>query len=73
MMMELHESVDGITFAVQEIDDELRSHIPEIRRRVNNRCMVELGIDELLDMRNDLTSILGELVMDDYERMMTNG
>ena len=56
---------------VQEIDDEIRSHIPEIRRRVNNRCMVELGIDELLDTRNDLTSILGELMIDEYERLMT--
>jgi hypothetical protein len=71
MMLNIHETVDGITYAVNEIDDEIRSHIPEIRRRVNNRCMVELGIDELLDTRNDLTSILGELMIDEYERMMT--
>jgi hypothetical protein len=70
-MLNIHETVDGITYAVNEIDDEIRSHIPEIRRRVNNRCMVELGIDELLDTRNDLTSILGELMIDEYERMMT--
>ena len=71
MMMEINETVDGITYAIQEIDNEIRSHIPYIKRRTGNRCMVEMGIDELLDTRNDLTSILGELAFDDYERMIS--
>lgn len=71
MMLELHETVDGITYAMQEIDDEIRTHIPFLLRRVGNRCMVESGVDDLLDTRNDLKSILGELVLDEYERTMT--
>ena len=66
MMMELHETVDGITYAVQEIDDEIRTHIPELKRRKCTPRVME-QVDALLDIRNDLTSILGELVMDDYE------
>ena len=70
MMIEIHESVDGISYAINEIDDEIRTHIPELKRRkCTTRVMTE--VDELLDVRNDLTSILGELVMDDYERMMS--
>ncbi len=70
MMIEPHESVDGITYAIQEIDQELTSHIPELKRReCTPRVMAE--VDELLDTRNDLTSILGELAFDEYERMMT--
>jgi hypothetical protein len=71
MMMEIHETIDGITYAIEEIDSEITTHIPYIKRRSGNRCMVETGVDELLDRRNDLVSILGELVYDDYERMMT--
>jgi len=69
MMLETHESIDGITYAVQEIDQEITSHIPELKKRkTTTRVMAE--VDALLDMRNDLTSVLGELVLDDYERMM---
>ena len=69
-MFEHHETVDGITYAVQEIDDEIRTYIPELKRRkCTPRVMQE--VDALLDTRNDLTSILGELMMDEYERMMT--
>lgn len=71
MMMELPETVDGITYAIQELDDELRTLIPYLNRRVGNRCMIESGADELLNRRNDLKSILGELAFDEYERMMT--
>lgn len=70
MMFELHESVDGITYAINEIDDEIRTHIPELKRRkCTPRVMSE--VDELLDTRNDLASILIELTFDDMERMMT--
>ena len=61
--MELHESVDGITYAVQEIDDEIRTHIPELKRRAcTPRVMAE--VDMLLDTRNDLVNVLGELAFE---------
>jgi hypothetical protein len=70
MMMEINETVDGIQYAIQEIDNELTTHIPELKRRsCTPRVMSE--VDALLDTRNDLTSILGELAFDEYERMMT--
>lgn len=70
MMLEHHESVDGIQYAIREIDDEIRTHIPELKRRkCTMRVMSE--VDALLDIRNDLSSILIELTFDDYERMMT--
>ena len=70
MMIETHEAVDGITYAVQEIDQELTSHIPELKRRKTTpRVMAE--VDALLDMRNDLTSVLGGIVIEDFERTLT--
>jgi hypothetical protein len=70
MMLNIHETVDGISYAVNEIDDEIRTHIPELKRRkCTPRVMQE--VDALLDTRNDLTSILGELMIDEYERLMT--
>lgn len=69
-MLEPRETVDGITYAISEIDDEIRTHIPELKRRkCTPRVMAE--VDNLLDMRNDLASVLIELTFDDYERMMT--
>lgn len=69
MMYEITEAVDGMTYALYEVDQELTSLIPELKRR---RCTVRVmeEADALLDTRNYLTSILGELIMDDYERMM---
>lgn len=70
MMYEITEAVDGMTYALWEVDQELTSLIPELKRR---KCTVRVmeEADRLLDTRNYLTSILGELIMDDYERMMT--
>lgn len=69
MMMEINETVDGITYAIEQIDDEIRSHIPFLKRHAcTPRIMAE--VDELLDTRNDLVSILGELAFDEYEEMM---
>lgn len=63
MMLELHESVDGISYAVSEIDDEIRTHIPELlKRKCTPRVMQE--VDMLLDTRNDLVSVLGGLAFD---------
>lgn len=70
MMFEQHETVDGITYAISEIDDEIRTHIPELKRRKCTPRVME-QVDALLDIRNDLSSILIELTFDDYERMMT--
>jgi hypothetical protein len=70
MMMEINETVDGITYAIQELDQDLTNLIPNLRRRkCTPRVMQE--VDALLDTRNDLTSMLGELAFDEYERMMT--
>jgi len=67
MMMETHEAIDGITYAVQEIDAELTSHIPELKRRKTTpRVMAE--VDALLDMRSDLTNVLGGIIIEDFER-----
>lgn len=69
MMLSHEESVDGIQYAIEEIDDELRSHIPELKRRqCTPRVMAE--VDALLDTRNDLVSVLGELAFDEYEELM---
>lgn len=66
------EAIDGITYAVQEIDDELRTHIPDLKRReCTPRVMAE--VDELLDTRNDLTYILGSLTVDTELEEMSNG
>lgn len=71
MMMEQEETVDGITYAINEIDDEIRNLIPDLKRRKCTPRVME-QVDELLDVRNDLASILIELTFDDYERMMTD-
>jgi len=69
MMLKTHEAIDGITYAVQEIDAEITSHIPELKRRKTTpRVMAE--VDALLDMRSDLTSVLGGLVINDFEGTM---
>ena len=70
MMLERMESIDGISYAVQEIDQEITSHIPELKRRkCTPRVMAE--VDALLDMRNDLTSVLGGLVINNLESTTT--
>lgn len=72
MMMEQGETVDGITHSIQEIDMAIAGLSPQLRRKMY-RGQVWEQIDELLDTRNDLKSILGELALDEMERMMTNG
>jgi len=49
------EIVDGFTLSLGEIDDALTDIIPDLRRREpTERVFRELGIDALLDMRNEL-------------------
>ena len=68
-MMEITEAVDGMEYALWEVDQELTAFIPALKRRsCTPRVMEET--DALLDTRNYLVSILGELAFDDYERMM---
>ena len=69
MMMEHEESVDGITHSIQEIDMAIAELSPQLRRKMY-RGQVWEQIDELLDTRNDLTAVLGELALDEMERMM---
>ena len=72
MMMEITEAVDGMEYAIWEVDQELTNLIPYLKRRkCTPRVMAEA--DALLDTRNYLIDIMGEIVLDDYERMMQNG
>lgn len=66
----MSECMNGVEHAIAEIDDEIRSHIPELKRRAcTPRVMAE--VDNLLDHRNLLVEMLGELSMDYYEELMT--
>lgn len=68
MMFEQHEAVDGIQFAIQEIDAEITTHIPHLsRRKCTPRVMAE--VDALLDTRNELSGIIGELTIQEMEQM----
>lgn len=69
MMMEIPEAVDGVEYAIWEIDQELISLIPELGRRACTPRVMEEA-DRLLDIRNYLLDIMNEIMMDDYERMM---
>ena len=69
MMMEVTEAVDGITYAIQEVDQELTSLIPELKRRkCTPRVMQE--VDALLDTRNDLSAVLGDMAIQEMERTL---
>ncbi len=71
-MIESREVLDGISYAIYEIDQELTSHIPELKRRsCTPRVMAE--VDALLDTRNDLTFMLGELSVDSELEEMADG
>jgi len=70
VMYPKEEAVDGMEYAIWEVDQELTSLIPELKRRKTTpRVMQEA--DALLDIRNYLTGIMAELMIDEYERMMT--
>ena len=66
MMMEIHEAVDGMEYAIWEVDQELTSHIPELKKcRCTPRVMAE--VDSLLDTRNYLISIAAEIAIEQVE------
>ena len=70
MMMELDEAVDGMEYAIWEVDQELTNLMPDLGRRACTPRVMEEA-DRLLDIRNHLVSIAAELAIDEYERMMT--
>ena len=72
VMYPKEEAVDGMEYAIWEVDQELTSLIPELKRRKCTPTVMEEA-DKLLDIRNYLTDIMGELAFDEYERMMTDG
>lgn len=81
MMLENNEAMDGIAHEITGIDAELYCHIPELKRRVGNRCMIESGADALLDRRNEFVEIgriilaesVEEFVYSDEFEYLTNG
>ena len=70
MMYETEEAVDEMEFAIQQVDLQLASLMPELGRRAcTPRVMQEA--DNLLDTRNYLVSIMAEIVLDDYRELMS--
>jgi hypothetical protein len=69
MMMEQTEAVDGINFSIQEIDMELCALVPQMNRKIH-REVITGQIDDLLDKRNELSGILGQLAFNEYEGLM---
>lgn len=66
------EQIDGMEYAIWEVDQELTNLIPYLKRhKCTPRVMEEA--DKLLDTRNYLIGIASELMLDEYERLMTNG
>lgn len=63
------EELNGMEYAIWEVDQELIRLIPELGRRAcTPRVMQEA--DNLLDIRNYLVGIAAELTIDEYERLM---
>lgn len=61
--MEIPLFVDGFQYSLYEIDEALREKIPALQRRdCTPRIFDELGINELLDMRNELMKLIDGLV-----------
>ena len=70
VMYPKEEAVDGMEYAIWEVDQELNSHIPYLKRhKCTPRVMEE--VDRLLDIRNYLIDIMSEIAIDEYERMMS--
>ena len=65
-MMERAEAIDGMEYAIWEVDQELISLIPDLRRRAcTARVMKEA--DALIDTRNFLFSIASEILIEQVE------
>lgn len=68
--MNERDCMNGVEHSIAEVDDEIRTLIPMTKRKMN-RGEVWGQIDNLLDHRNLLVEMLGELTIDHYERLMT--
>lgn len=68
--MNTRDCMNGVEHSIAEVDDELRRLSPLMKRKMY-RGEVLNQIDELLDQRNLLVEMLGELTIEHYEEMMT--
>lgn len=67
--MNERDCMNGVEHSIAEIDQALIEATPATKRKMY-RGEAWAAIDELLDQRNLLTQMLGELTIDHYERMM---
>lgn len=70
--MNNQDCMNGVQHSIAEVDERLRELSPHINREYH-REIISNEVDELLDKRNLLVDMLGELSLDHYEEMMTNG
>lgn len=70
--MNSKDCMNGVEHSIAEIDQALIEAIPATRRNMY-RGEAWKAIDELLDQRNLLVEMLGELTIDHYEEMMQGG
>lgn len=68
--MNSRDCMNGVEHSIAEVDERLRELAPQYSRNMY-REVVRNEVDALLDQRNLLVSMLGELTIDHYEEMMT--
>lgn len=57
--------MNGFEYSLWEIDEALRELIPDLQRKeATPRVFEELGINELLDQRNELVYLMGASAME---------
>lgn len=61
--------MNGLQHSISGIDQEIIRATPATRRHMY-RGEAWAVIDELLDRRNELTSMMSELIMDEYTELM---
>lgn len=68
--MNSRDCMNGVEHSIAEIEQAIIEATPATKRKMY-RGEAWAAIDELLDQRNLLVSMLGELTIDHYEEMMT--
>lgn len=68
--MNSRDCMNGVKHSLLEVDERLRELAPQYLRGMH-REVVRNEVDTLLDQRNLLVEMLGELTIDYYEEMMT--
>jgi hypothetical protein len=69
--MNEQDAVNGLQHSLIEIDMQLARYSPQMRRHMF--MDVVMGeVNELLDQRNVITGMIGELALDDYKDLMEN-